>query len=665
MAILTTQGVGQSFGAFDVFKNISVSIEEDAKIGLVGPNGIGKTTFLLILSSLARPTVGSVRHAPELRIGYLRQEAMDAFAQRENTVYGEMLTLFAGIQEKEARMRELEHAMAEDYHDGVAEEYAALHDEFERIGGYDYEVRIRQTLDGLGFKPQHYDTPLHQLSGGQKTRALLARLLLERPELLILDEPTNHLDVEAVEWLETTLKAWKGALLIVSHDRYFLDTVVNTTWEMTREGIEVYRGNYSAYARQRSERWEYAEKVYETERQRLLSELDFIKKNIVRASSNPRAVGSLRMLSRDLVAIEEMGIMNYKQSKQWSQTGVGAVRPLTVAEAEAAIKRLASPNLRPPRLGIRLKSTYRSGDLVLRTKHLEIGYPDNSLFFADDITLRRGEVAAMIGRNGTGKTTFLKTLMGSLQPLSGFITPGAGLKVGYFAQVHDTLNPDNTVLDELLAHKYMLVSEARHHLAAYLFRSDDVYKKVSMLSGGERARLALSILALEGANFLLMDEPTNHLDIMAQEILQEIMEGFEGTILLVSHDRYLIDRLASQIWNLEDGYLSVFEGSYQEYLAARDVQRAAARTAQQAAKQAARRGDPRPARSNGKKTDPAVARLETQISTLEADLRELERILERASQAKNVDDVRRLSDQYAASQAQLEGLMARWAELAE
>jgi ATP-binding cassette subfamily F protein 3 len=242
----------------------------------------------------------------------------------------------------------------------------------------------------------------------------------------------------------------------------------------------------------------------------------------------------------------------------------------TVMEAEAALKAIPSPNIRLPKLSVRFKPTFRSGELVLRTRDLIIGYPDKPLFVADDILLKRAECAALIGDNGTGKTTLLRTLTGALEPLGGTITLGAGLKVGYFAQAHDGMNPENTVLDELLRHKHMLLGQGRSHLAQYLFRADDVYKQVGALSGGERAKLALAILALQGANLLLLDEPTNHLDIQAQEILQEVLEQFDGTILLVSHDRYLIDRLATQIWFLEDGALSIFNGNYQEFVAAQE-----------------------------------------------------------------------------------------------
>jgi len=572
MSILSTTNLGQSFGSFDVFTNINVNIESDSRIGLVGPNGVGKTSFLLLLCGLAEATAGTVDFKDGFRLGYLRQEAMAAFSEATNTVWEEMMTVFAGIREQELRLRELEHLMAEerdaDKLAEIFEEYGTIQEHFDAIGGYDFEVRIKSTLQGLGFGADEYATPLNQLSGGQKTRALLARLLLSRPDLLVLDEPTNHLDAGAVEWLEHNLRRWDGALLIVSHDRYFLNSVVDTVWEMGRKGVEVYRGNYDAYLRQRQERWENAEKLYTQEMERLRSEMDFIRKNVGSTATNGIAVGRLRRLSRDLAAITELGVIGYRQSKKWSETGVGNVRPYSVAEAEVAIKGIKSPNIRLPKPSLRLKTNLRSGELVLRTRDLHVGYPEKPLFKTDDILLLRGECAALIGDNGAGKTTLLRTLTGELEPLDGEVTFGTGLKVGYFAQAHEDLNVDNTVIDELIRHneKPMNSADARKHLAQYLFRADDVYKKVGMLSGGERGKLALAILALHGANFLLLDEPTNHLDIPAQEVLQEVLEQFEGTILLVSHDRYLIDQLATQIWPLENGHLDVFKGTYQEFL---------------------------------------------------------------------------------------------------
>ncbi len=670
MSIVTLNNVGHSFGDFDVFAGITASIPNDGKIGLVGPNGIGKTTLLRIVAGLATPTTGQVHVAHGTRIGYLRQEAMEAFAGRDNSVYAEMLTAFGDIKAQEAQLQAMEARMAAgDVSEKLLAEYSAAQQAFELAGGYEYETRIAQVLQGLGFSKEDWHLPLSHLSGGQKTRALLARLLLEQPDLLILDEPTNHLDVAAIEWLEGTLCSWPGALLVVSHDRYFLDRVVDRIWELSRGGIEAYRGNYSAYLQQRQERWERREAEFQAMREKFLKELDYIKRNIARDSTSNMAKGRLRRLVREVKVVEAGGLQALL-SKQWGkvmeEVDIADSR-WGVADVEQAIKALQSPVTRPPRLNLRLHTKLRSGNLVLRTSQLTIGYPGHPLFVADPIQLERQECAALIGPNGSGKTTFLRTLMGQLEPLAGEIRLGASLRIGYFAQAHEDLDPENTVLEELLRHKHMLLGQARSYLAQYLFRGDDIYKPVKLLSGGERGRLALAILALEGANFLLLDEPTNHLDIPAQEILQSVLEQFDGTILLVSHDRYLIDRLATQIWSLEDGRMHIFPGTYAEYLADRARQAEAARVVA-ATTQANGREELRAARmrrNEERRRERALADLEAEIHRLEAEVARLEEALQQASQAQDLARIQELSRTYAETQQALEQSMEAWAELAE
>lgn len=688
MSILSLSNVGHSFGDFDVFQGITVSIAQGGKVGLVGPNGIGKTTLLRILAGLDSPTAGQIHVAQGTRIGYLRQEAMEAFRGRENTVYAEMLTVFGDIKAQEARLRELEMRMANQDDapasnagddvsgagvsgdsDALLAEYSAAQQAFELAGGYEYETRISQVLEGLGFGKDDWSTPLSHLSGGQKTRSLLARLLLEQPDLLIMDEPTNHLDVAAIEWLEGVLRTWEGALLIVSHDRYFLDKVVDRIWEMSRGGIETYRGNYSAYLLQRQERWERREAEFNSIREKFLKELDYVKRNIARDSTSNMAKGRLRRLIREVKVVQAGGLQTLLD-KQWAQV-VSEVdisdSRWSVMDVEQAIKGLASPVERPPSLALKLKTTMRSGNLILRSGELTIGYPDAPLFTAGPLQLERQECAALIGPNGTGKTTFLRTLMGELAPLEGELRFGASLKIGYFAQAHERMNPEHTVMDELLSHKHMLMGEARSYLAQYLFRGEDVYKPVKLLSGGERGRLALAILALEGANFLLLDEPTNHLDIPAQEILQQVLERFDGTILMVSHDRYLIDRLATQIWELRDGKLETFEGSYSEFAATRSSAAEAERRAASAARAATRRSGTvdRRSKNEARKRERAIAELEQKIHALETESERLAQLLQDAGQAQDLEKMQRLGTDYQRVQNQLEQLLESWAELAE
>lgn len=670
MSMLTLSNISQSYGDFDVFLGISAGIPNDGKVGLVGPNGIGKTSLLRILAGMAVPSSGKVYLAQDTRLGYLRQEAMDAFRGRDNTIHQEMLTVFHELREQEADLHRLQEQMAQgNASDEVLATYSKLHDVFEMAGGYEIDVRIAQVLQGLGFGKEDWDMRLSQLSGGQKTRALLARLLLEQPDLLILDEPTNHLDVDAIEWLESTLRTWEGALLIVSHDRYFLDRVVNRIWEMSRSGIEEYRGNYSAFVQQRQERWERRQTEFEAIQEKFLSELDFVKRNIARDSTRDRAKGRLKRLIRE-VRVVEAGGLHLLNSKNWGQVmdevDISSSR-WEVGDVEQAIKALQSPVNRPPQLNLRLQTNLRSGNYVLRSTELDIGYPAATLFHAEPIELMRGECAALIGPNGTGKTTFLRTLMAEIEPLTGELKFGASLKVGYFAQAHEKLNPERTVIDTLIDHKHMLIGDARNYLAQYLFRGEDVYKPVHMLSGGERARLALSLLALEGANFLLLDEPTNHLDIPAQEILQEVLENFDGTILLVSHDRYLIDRLASQVWELRAGHMHVFGGTYAEFLAAREQARSATKAAVATERASSRQGQTQERRSKNeeRKRERALAQKEEEITKLEAKLTQIEADIEAASYAQELEKIQKLTAAYAQTQATLEDAMSHWAELAE
>lgn len=583
MPILTAAELSQSFGAQDLFSGLDVKLEAKDRVGLVGPNGCGKTTLLMILAGLREPTGGVVQRQSDLTLGYLRQEAVLTFAGQDNTVYEEMLTVFGDLRALEAQLRELEAAMtAGDVSEAVLERYGRVQTRYEVDGGYDYHVNIKRVLQGLGFPPDQWDMPLSYLSGGQKTRVLLGRLLLEAPDLLILDEPTNHLDMAAVEWLERTLRTWNGALILVSHDRYFLDSVANQVWELRPAALRTYRGGYSSYVQQRQEQWEREVKLFEAERERMEKELDFIRRNIAGGSADV-AKGKLKRLTRDIVLMEEYGPAA-KEGKNWMQIGE-RVRTFSANEAAKRLRSLRPPADGPPRLNIRLQAAERSARSVLRSRRLTIGYPGAPLFTTDPIQLDRGSCAALIGPNGSGKSTLLRTVLGELEPLEGSLKFGDGVQVGYFAQAHEQLNPRSRVLDELLAYRPMSQEDARGYLAQYLFRGDDVFKRVSELSGGERGRLALALLAAVGANFLLLDEPTNHLDIPSQEILQSVLEQFDGTILLVSHDRYLVSRLSDQIWEIgpqgEGGlaHMMVFEGTYANYVHWREGRAEEAETA--------------------------------------------------------------------------------------
>ena len=668
MSVLHFQGLKHWFGDLDLFSGVSGEIPDDAKIGLVGPNGIGKTTLLRILGGHLKPVAGTVASAKSISLGYLEQESELAFRDLDHTVYEEMLTVFADLRRKEARLRELEGKMAEGkVTEALLQRYGSLQDAFERAGGYEYEVRIQSVLTGLGFPDDQMQLPLRHCSGGQKTRALLARLILEEPDLLILDEPTNHLDVEAVEWLEETLQGWEGALLVVSHDRYFLDQVVGTIWELARRGLEVYRGNYSAFQEQREMRWAEHLEAFDTVKDGFLKDLDFIKRNIVRASTTGRAQGLKKRLERKVRAVEVGGVQAVQQ--KWSHfmrnAELSKVR-WRMEDLESHIKALRRPQPAWPETSIKIPSSGISGNEVLRAQDVMIGYPGTLLFEIEDLLLHRGECAALIGPNGSGKSTFLRTLMGEIEPLDGDLRLGASLDIRYFSQSYQIEDPEHTVLNELMTHQTMPLSEARSYLAQYGFRQDEVFKPLEALSGGERSRFAMAVLALEPANLLLLDEPTNHLDLPTQEALQEALADFPGTLLLVSHDRYLVNALATQIWVLHDGRLRIYKGNYAAYQAARRRAEAKAKTASEIRsareQEAARRA---PGREIRPRAERELEGVEARIEEMEQTLVRLDRALFEANEAMEWTRVQKLNVKYQAAQSNLDDLMSRWERLAE
>ena len=551
--------------------------------------------------------------------------------------------------------------------------YGPLQQEFERRGGYTYQVRIKQVLTGLGFDPADFTLSLDHLSGGQRTRAYLSRLLLSNPDLLLLDEPTNHLDIAAVEWLEGYLSQWDGAALIVSHDRYFLDHSCNALLEMAISGTELYRGNYSTYLQERENRWNHRVEVFVSERDKLLKDVEYIKKNIS-GQNVQQAKGKLRRLTRVVQAIEQAG-MEAVVSLNWSQLDVETTTsPFSVEEAERRVRALRPPRRVTPDLHLHLHSAGRSGELVIRTRDIEVGWPDRMLFRAPDIELRRTDCAALIGPNGAGKSTFLKTILGQLEPRGGEVILGASLHIGYFAQAHEGLDPDNTVLDEILgASPGMLPYQARDYLGRYLFSGDDVFKTVSMLSGGERGRLALAKLALQDTNLLLLDEPTNHLDIPSQEVLQSVLDAYQGTILLVTHDRYLVDALATQIWEIdpEESHLTVFKGTYSQMKEEREKE-SARLAAQQALVNARGSSAARDAEMQARRARNAQTReerrkiaqmqeLENRIAALESKLADLSAALE--NPPPDAAEVTRLGREYARLQQDMDQQLAEWEKL--
>jgi ATP-binding cassette subfamily F protein 3 len=663
MSLITASGLAKSFGPDDIFFNVTLSIPRGARIAIVGPNGVGKTTLLRILVGVEEASSGTVHRARGLTIGYLPQEAKLTAA---HSLWEECLLAFADLRAREAELARLEAAMSDpDQAEEALERYGPLQEAFERQGGYTYETRIRHTLGGLGFDEGDFHRPLAQLSGGERTRALLARLLLSNPDLLILDEPTNHLDIAAVEWLEGYLSSWDGTALLVSHDRYFLDRVVDNIWEMSWAGIEVYRGNYSAYVQQRQDRWQLRQKNFAAEKERLEKDLEYIRRNIA-GQNTLQAKGRLKRLSRYLDAIEKGGFQAV-QDRKWSEitaeTGASS-QMMSLEEATRRLHALRDPVRRPPILKLNLRAEQRSGEIVLRTSELVVGYPGEDLFRAGDIELRRLECAAVIGPNGAGKTTFLKTILGKIEPVAGEISLGASLQIGYFAQAHEDLNPQRTLVEEIESvAPAMLLADVRDYLARFLFTGEDVFRKVATLSGGERGRLALARLALLDANLLLLDEPTNHLDIPSQEILQGVLADYQGTIILVSHDRYLIDALASQLWDIDEANqaLTVFRGSYSQYRAQRDAEREVAEAPWQEARtnHQLRQGS-RPQISDYQRRL-RLTELEDEIASLEKRLAELSEILR--NHPSDPQRVQQLGKDYVDVENEIDNLLEEWERL--
>lgn len=629
MAILNGTNLRKAYAEVDVFTDVTISVPHGARIALVGPNGAGKSSLLRLLTGQEEPDDGQVTKAKGLEIGFLEQHAELAL-DLNATLWDAMLVSFASILQQEAALNEMATQLADD--PALIEEYGEAQHKFEEAGGYDYPARIKRVLSGLGFDQSFYDQPVGQFSGGQKTRVNLGRLLLEQPDLLILDEPTNHLDIYAISWLESYLKEYEGALIVVSHDRYFLDNVANEVWEMVFGSVETYRGNYSHYVRQREERHAARIAVFEKQQEFIAKQQDYITRNI--AGQNTRqAQGRRKRLERFL---EEEALDMPQQHDE---------------------------------MRLKLEAGSRSGDKVIETEGVTIGY-NEPLFDTPNILLMRGECAAIIGPNGAGKSTFLKAILDDVEPLAGAVRIGASVEVGYFAQAHEGLDPERTILDEILEVQNLPIGEARSYLANFLFSGDEVFKPIAALSGGERGRVALAKLALGGANLLLLDEPTNHLDITSQEILQTVLNDFGGTILLVSHDRYLIQSLATQIWAVEpsqDGtpHMTVFEGSYNEY--------ASWRSAQQRAETPVpvKKAAPRHKTSNGSVTPEGsglnaymrgkrLVELEALIEQQEEDLSQLSTELEAASAAGDVSKTVELSNSYNEVEAQLDSYLQEW-----
>jgi ATP-binding cassette subfamily F protein 3 len=550
MIILQVNQLTKYFGADLILSNIKLEVQSKDRIALVGRNGAGKSTLLKIISNQLSFDSGDLIKPKGVTIGYLAQ---DTGLQTDRSIWDEMLTVFAGVRELENQMRTLEEKMGdpayfedEALYARVLKEYDEVQESFKQRGGFQYEADIRSVLHGLRFSEFDYQTPIETLSGGQRTRLALAKLLLTKPDLLILDEPTNHLDIDTLSWLESYLQSYPGALLIVSHDRYFLDKVVTIVYEITRKQSSKFLGNYSAYLAQKAEQYEREMKMFEKQQDEIAKLQDFVARNLARASTTKRAQSRRKQL-------DKMQVMDRPQGDEKSAS-------------------------------IMFDIDRQSGNDVLKAKDLAVSYDKTPVFRHVDFSMSRGDSVALVGPNGIGKSTLLKTLVGKLKPLEGEFSFGANVSISYYDQQQADLTSNKTVLAELWdEYPQKNEKEIRTILGNFLFSGDDVLKPVSTLSGGEKARLALSKMMLQRSNVLILDEPTNHLDLDSKEILENALIDYPGTILFVSHDRYFINRLATKVYELSTDCATEYLGDYDYYMEkkeeALELQRLEAETA--------------------------------------------------------------------------------------
>ena len=645
MTLVSVGALGKYYGAELIFQDLNFQVARGDKLALVGVNGAGKSTLLKIIAGIERMDTGQVAMSRGLRVAYLAQEVRFS---GDRTLWEEMEAALSSLAALRDESITLEHVIGDTAATGWAaamEHYGELTARFEHGGGYEIEPRIKRTLHGLGFDESQYDQRLTQFSGGQKTRAALAATLLSDPDLLLLDEPTNHLDMQALEWLEQFLRGWDGTMIVISHDRYFLDRVTKRTLEIAFGKLEDYPAPYNKYLELKAERLERCLKEFQAQ--------------------------------QDVIAKTEDFIRRYKAGQR-AREAKGREKRLDRLKRDHAIERPREQT----KLRLFLDSQLRSGELVLALENVVVGFPgDRShesearvLLRTNGLEIHRGDRVALLGPNGSGKTTLLRTLLGELKPLQGHPRLGHKVHIGYYAQGHDVLNWEATVIAELTRVSPGLgEAAARNLLGRFLFSGDDVFKRVGDLSGGERSRVALAQLTLLPGNLLILDEPTNHLDIGAREALEGVLKEYPGSILFVSHDRYFIDAIADKIWNVEDGRVREYLGGYSDFAVARDqadrrppTDDAPPRGGTPNTLASADR--PAPVASSlspeEKQRKRRLAALESEVALLELELGKLQADIERASVAQNIKKVTTLGTQYAELETLLAEKYAQWEQLA-
>ncbi|MCY7077041.1 ABC-F family ATP-binding cassette domain-containing protein [Streptococcus oralis] len=631
MIILQANKIERSFAGEVLFDNINLQVDERDRIALVGKNGAGKSTLLKILVGEEEPTSGEINKKKDVSLSYLAQ---DSRFESENTIYDEMLHVFDDLRRTEKQLRQMELEMGEksgEDLDKLMADYDRLSENFRQAGGFTYEADIHAILNGFKFDESMWQMKIDELSGGQNTRLALAKMLLEKPNLLVLDEPTNHLDIETIAWLENYLVNYSGALIIVSHDRYFLDKVATVTLDLTKHSLDRYVGNYSRFVELKEQKLATEAKNYEKQQKEIAALEDFVNRNLVRASTTKRAQSRRKQLEK--------------------------------------MERLDKPEAGKKSANMTFQSEKTSGNVVLTVENAAIGYDGEILSEPINLDLRKMNAVAIVGPNGIGKSTFIKSIVDQIPFIKGDKRFGANVEVGYYDQTQSKLTPNNTVLDELW-NDFKLTPEVeiRNRLGAFLFSGDDVKKSVGMLSGGEKARLLLAKLSMENNNFLILDEPTNHLDIDSKEVLENALIDFDGTLLFVSHDRYFINRVATHVLELSENGSTLYLGDYDYYVDKKAevemIQTEEASTSNQA-KEPSSVNDYQAQKESQKE----VRKLMRQIESLEAEIEGLETqsqaISEQMLETNDAGKLMELQAELDKITHRQEEAMLEWEELSE
>lgn len=631
MIILQANKIERSFAGEVLFDNINLQVDERDRIALVGKNGAGKSTLLKILVGEEEPTSGEINKKKDISLSYLAQ---DSRFESENTIYDEMLHVFNNLRRTERQLRQMELEMGEksgEDLDKLMSDYDRLSENFRQAGGFTYEADIRTILNGFKFDESMWQMKIAELSGGQNTRLALAKMLLEKPNLLVLDEPTNHLDIETIAWLENYLVNYSGALIIVSHDRYFLYKVATITLDLTKHSLDRYVGNYSRFVELKEQKLVTEAKNYEKQQKEIAALEDFVNRNLVRASTTKRAQSRRKQLEK--------------------------------------MERLDKPEAGKKAANMTFQSEQTSGNVVLTVENTAIGYDGEVLSQPINLDLRKMNAVAIVGPNGIGKSTFIKSIVDQIPFIKGEKRFGANVEVGYYDQTQSKLTPSNTVLDELW-NDFKLTPEVeiRNRLGAFLFSGDDVKKSVGMLSGGEKARLLLAKLSMENNNFLILDEPTNHLDIDSKEVLENALIDFDGTLLFVSHDRYFINRVATHVLELSENGSTLYLGDY-DYYVEKKVTAEMSQTEEASTSNQAKEASPVNDYQAQKESQKEVRKLMRQIESLEAEIEELESqsqaISEQMLETNDADKLMELQAELDKISHRQEEAMLEWEELSE